>query len=175
MIDWTGYEVFDPGVDRPLHELPRREARAAYQRLMDVRHERIAELARLAATDGVDLDAPDAVGQLDRWFLSSVEPNEAEPGRLRNIWYSVVNDIGLFLGERAIEGSGGSLHWAFFTAGKTDVAYQRHVVMGFDVANKKYNVDFDLLVARHGHRIVSGEDVEPGYFDKILGNALDKA
>lgn len=175
MTDWTGYEVFDPGVDRPLHELPRREARAAFDRLMDARHVRIDELTRLAATDGVDLAATDAVDQLDRWFLRSVEPNPDEPERLRNIWYSVVNDIGLYLGERAIEGSGGSLHWAFFTAGKTDVAYQRHVVMGFDVANKKYNVDFDLLVARHGHRVVGGVEVEPGYFMKILGNALDKA
>ena len=33
-VDWADYVPFDPGVDRPLHEVSRREARAAFQRLM---------------------------------------------------------------------------------------------------------------------------------------------
>lgn len=40
-MNWNGYEVSDPGVDRPLGEFPRREARAAFDRLMDARRERI--------------------------------------------------------------------------------------------------------------------------------------
>ncbi len=41
--------------------------------------------------------------------------------------------------------------------GAKDVSYQRHVIMGFaGVPNPRYNVDFDLLVAMLGHRVLAG-------------------
>jgi hypothetical protein len=46
-MNWDGYVIFDPGIDRPPQELPRKEARAAFYRLMDARHERIALLRKL--------------------------------------------------------------------------------------------------------------------------------
>lgn len=174
-MNWADYEIFDPGVNRPLSELPRREARAAYNLLMEARHERIAQLRNLVAADGVDLNAPDGVQQLNDWFVASVEPNPSVPGRLDNVWYSVVNDIGLFLGERAIDESGGKLHWEFFTAGKRDVSYQRHVIMGFAVPNPKFNEDFDMAVGFYGHRVVRGESVEPDFFVKMLRIAADQS
>jgi hypothetical protein len=45
-MNWDDHVIFDPGVDRPLHELPRKEAKAAFDRLMDVRHERIDQRGR---------------------------------------------------------------------------------------------------------------------------------
>lgn len=171
-MQWNGYEVFDPGVDRPLSELPRREARAAYERLMSVRDDRIAQLRKLTGVNGINLDAEYGIQELNDWFVQEVEPSPEENGRLRNIWYSVVNDIGLLLGERAIAASGGKLSWSFST--KKDVSYQRHVVVGFDVPNPDYHADFDWVVATYAHRVVQGENVERAFFSKLLESALDK-
>jgi hypothetical protein len=112
-MEWNGYDVFDPGVDRPSAELPRKQARAAFDRLMAARDDRLVQLHRLAAANGVDLDAADGVQRLNDWFVASVPPDPEGRGRLAKVWYSVVNDIGLFLGERAIAASGGKLRWEF--------------------------------------------------------------
>ena len=173
-MDWNDYQIFNPEVDRPLHELPRGEARAAHDRLMAARSARVAALKRLARASGVDLEGLDALQQLNDWFVSSVESDDGAPGRLSSDWYSVVNDIGLYLGEEAIARSGGKLRWEFFTRGKRDIAYQRSVIMGFDVPNPKYNVDFDLAVATYGHRIVQGLEHDRAFFVHIFENALAK-
>jgi hypothetical protein len=173
-MQWSDYRVFDPGVDGPLNELPRRVARQAYDRLMDARAARIDELASLVGSNDIELRT-DAAGidRLEQWFRSEVTGDGA--GRLEPMWYSVVNDIGLFLGEVAIERHP-HLHWAFFDQGKRDVAYQRHVIMGFtNVANKKFNVDFDLLVAQYGHRVVSGLQVGDAEFNEWLRSAAQYA
>jgi hypothetical protein len=174
-MEWSGYEVFDPSIDRPMAELPRKQARAAFDRLMAAREERIRQLHRLAAANGIDLDAADGVQRLNDWFIASVEPDPEGRQRLANVWYSVVNDIALFLGERAIAASGGTLRWAFFTAGRKDIAYQRPVLMGFDVPNPRYNVDLDLVLGMYGHRVVRGDAVDPGFFTNLLGAAADRS
>jgi hypothetical protein len=62
-----------------------------------------------------------------------------------------------------------------FTAGRRDVAYQRHVLTGFDVPNPRYNVDLDLLVGMYGHRVVRGEDVDPAFFTDLLRAAAERS
>ncbi len=48
------------------------------------------------------------------------------------------------------------LRWEFFTWGKKDVSYQRHVIMGFSrVPSPKYNLDLEAAVAAYGHRIIA--------------------
>lgn len=173
-MNWDEYEPFDPGVDRPLHELSRPEAQAAFDLLMRSKNDRITALRRLALANGVDLDAPDGLQQLNDWFVASVEPHPTQRGRLRNLWYSVVNDIALYLGDRLIQRSGGRLRWEFFTAGKKDASYHRAVIMGFGVPNPRYNVDPDMAVGIYGHRIVSGENEEPDFFVKLVESALAK-
>lgn len=169
---WGTYEVFDPGVDGPPGELPRREARAAYQRLLDELPNRIEMLRTLASVNGVELDHPNGLRQLGEWFVGSVEPNEDGSGRLANRWYSVVLDIGLYLGEQLIAASNGKLRWEFFTTGgRKSVAYQRHVVMGFDVLNPRYHVAFDLRIAGFAHRVISGTDAQIDYFETTLAKA----
>jgi hypothetical protein len=46
-IDWDGYEPYNPDVDRPLQQLPHKQARAAYERMMATKGERIEMLKRL--------------------------------------------------------------------------------------------------------------------------------
>ncbi len=175
-VDWSGYAIFDPGVQGPLHELPRGNARAAYESLMSQKSGRIEELRSLVKANGVELDTSDSsVQELNDWFRRGVEADPAKPGRLRPIWYSVVNDIGLFIGDVMIERRPG-LRWVFFTAGTNNVAYQRHVIMGFSrVPNPKFNVDPDLLVATYAHRVVAGEQVEDNAFLLSIESAERRA
>jgi hypothetical protein len=175
-LDWSGYAPFDPKVDRPLNEVPRQAAVDAFDLLMSSRSERQQQLRRLIANNGVDtLDTSDeSIEKLNGWFKENVRGDPAT-GRLLPQWYSVVNDIALFLGD-AIVGRCPTLHWSLFTHGSRDAAYQRHVIMGFTrVANPKYNVDIDLLVATYGHRIVRGLEVKPNAFLKWLSGAAELA
>ncbi|MEU4395901.1 hypothetical protein [Kribbella sp. NPDC023855] len=163
-VNWDDYKPFDPGVSRPLHELTMREARAAFQRLMAAKSERIEELRRLLENNGVELSSSaDGLQAINDWFRGEVEGNPAQ-SRLHPIWYAVVNDIGLFLGDVMIERNP-RLKWVMFDKGKRDIAFQRHVITGFEgVANPKYNVDPDMLVATYGHRIIAGEGVQTDAF-----------
>jgi hypothetical protein len=164
-MEWDDYEIYQPGVFAPMHTLARREARQAFNRLMAAKPGRIQMLRRLLKANGVELGGTDAAVQdLNDWFRPNVQEDPQKPGRLLPIWYSVVNDIGLFLGDLMIARCL-QLRWEFYTWGKKDVSYQRHVIMGFrHVPNPKYNIDIDRLVATYGYRIVAGEDVEEDAF-----------
>lgn len=174
-VHWGEYAPFDPGVTRPLHEVSRHEARAAFQRLMAAKAERIAELERLLLLNGVALSSDDdGLQRLNDWFRSEVE-GDPITGRLLPLWYAVVNDVGLFLGDVIIERNP-NLKWVMFDKGARDIAFQRHVIMGFSgVANPKYNVDVDRLVATYGHRIIAGEPVEADAFVVWIHASATKA
>jgi hypothetical protein len=163
-IDWNGYEIYDPGVVGPLSTVSRTEARRAYERLMQAKPARMEMLRRLLKANGVELASSDAAIQdLNDWFYANVEPDPVKPGRLLPDWYSVVNDVALFLGDVLIERHP-NLSWTFYTAGKRNVSYQRHVIVGFSqVPNQKYNIDFDRMVATYGHRIVALRGSVPTY------------
>ncbi len=166
-VVWGGYEVFDPGVGRPLAELSRRDARAAYGRLMAAIPDRLCQLRMLLDANAVDVDDLAAV---DEWFFGSVEEDAGGTGRLAGVWYSVVNDIGFMLGERVIASTNGALRWEMVDAPKKDMSFQRHVIRGFDVANSRYYADFDLLVGMYEHRIVRGEESGPGLLERLLAS-----
>jgi hypothetical protein len=164
-LNWDDYESFDPGVWGPWSELPRRAARAVFQKLMHEKPRRIDALRRLLSANGLELSDDDAgIQELNDWFVKHVEADPGKPGRLRPIWYAVVNDIALFLGDVMISRYPG-LRWEFFTRGKKDIGYQRNVIMGFTkVQDPKYYVDIGRLVAGHGHDIVKGLPVRRGEF-----------
>jgi hypothetical protein len=175
-VDWGSYVPFNPGVTQPLHEVSARDARAAFDRLMKERPRRLEELAKLLAEQGVALSSSDGgIQDVNDWFRRCVEADPNSPGRLRPVWYSVVNDLALFLGETIIARSP-SLGWVLFDKGKKDVSFQRHVISGFtQVANPKYNIDIDRLVATYGHQIVSGQDVQADAFAQWLAAAKARA
>ena len=117
-VDWNDYKVYHPGVTAPLSEVSRAQARDAVKRRMDPKPARIAMLRRLVEANGIGLGSSDqSVQELNDWFVANVEADPAHPGRLLPKWYSVVNDIGLFMGDVLIERRPG-LWWEFFTWGK---------------------------------------------------------
>ena len=143
-IEWDGYEPYDPGVADPPNRLSRSEARQVFKRRMGAKSARIEMLGRLLKANGVELGTDDAAIQdLNDWFLASVEANPQQPGRLASDWYSVAHDVALFLGEVMIERHP-HLHWEFFTWGKTNVAFQRHVIMGFSTEDPKFHTNVDI-------------------------------
>ena len=81
----------------------------------------------------------------------------------------MVNDVAVILGDVLIERCPG-LAWEFFTkGGKSDVAYQKHVITGFTKApNAKFNLDVDRLVATYAYQILAGATVPEDYFVKLL-------
>ena len=108
-------------------------------------------LRRLLKANGEDLGVEDAAIQdLNDWFHANVEAGPHQPGSLLPAWYSVVHDVAVFLGEVMI-GRHPNLRWEFFTWGKTDVAYQRHVIMGFSTEDPQ-------APYQHRHRTV-GRDL----------------
>lgn len=170
------YSVFDPGVSRPLNELSRGDARAAFERLMAAKADRINVLGHLLEGNEVVLaDSDRGLQDLNDWFRTSVEADASSPGRLQPRWYSVVNDVALFIGDAMISRCP-SLRWSFYDAGAKDVSFQRHVIMGFtSVPNPKYNIDVDRLVATYGHRKVTGQDIEGDAFWRWVRTAELKA
>ena len=162
--NWDDYEIYHPGVFGPLNTLPRADARRAFNARIEAKPGRIEMLRRLLSANGIELASTDAAIQdLNDWFRASVEADPDQPGRLLPSWYSVVNDVALFLGDVMIERCP-RLHWEFYTWGKKNVAYQRHVIMGFtQVPNPKYNIDIHRRVAAYGHRIVPSRGSVPHY------------
>lgn len=160
----------------PHPEMSRKQAEESYEHLMAARPERRQQLSSLLAGDDVDLDSSDeGLRRLAEWFGKNIEADPADPERLRNLWYAVVNDVALFLGDTAVSRAP-TLRWGLFLAGKRDVAFQKHVVVGFTkVANPKYNLDIDRLVAMHGHRLISGAEPDPEFFVSVVRSAQDKA
>jgi len=162
-IDWDDYELYDPGVAGPVKTLPRADARKAFTRCMETKGARIEILRRLLKANGIELGTEDAAIQdLNDWFFANVEPDLEQPGRLAPAWYSVVHDVAVFLGEVMIERHP-NLHWEFFTWGKTNVAYQKHVIMGFGTEDPKFhtNIDIDRMVATYAHQIIESRGSIP--------------
>ncbi|MEH1057231.1 hypothetical protein V6U89_18765 [Micromonospora sp. CPCC 206171] len=174
-VNWDDYNPYEPPYYGPLAELSRAEARESFNQLMSAKSERIDMLRALLKANGLPLSGDDdSVQRLAEWLRSEVEANPEHPERLRNIWYAVVNDVALFLGETLINRCPG-LRWEMFTAGRRDVAYQKHVITGFrKVANPKYNLDIDRLVATYLHQVISGKPTDPSYFVNVLEAAAAK-
>ena len=174
--NWEGYEPYRPPYRGPLAQLSRREAEESFTAWMAARPDRWKQLRRLLGDD-VSLGEEDKdIQLLNDWFRSSVESSSGDPERLSNRWYAVVNDVAVILGDVLIERCPG-LAWEFFTkGGKSDVAYQKHVITGFTKApNAKFNLDVDRLVATYAYQILAGATVPEDYFVKLLAAGLLQA
>jgi len=168
-IDWGSYEIYDPGVYGPSATLSRADARFAFDKLMEEKSQRLEMLAELVELNGMELDRTDAgVQGLDDWFRSQVEEDPESPGRLLGDWYSVVNDIALFLGEVMIERHP-KLRWELFTAGRKNASYQEAVIMGFENSGVlNWDINLNWQVAGHGVAIVQGMRVDDDNFVGLL-------
>jgi hypothetical protein len=173
-VQWGAYDLYDPRVAAPLHTLPRREARLAYNTLMREKPERIDMLHRLLAANGIAFDETDAgIQALNDWFAANIEPSEDTPGRPAPVWFSVISDIALFLGEVIGIRSPG-VHWEFCTSGgKHFVYYQQAVLVGFS-RYPRWQLGVESIIAGYGHRLVQARGSIPHYgMVTVRGMAID--
>lgn len=176
MIDFSDYRCFDPGVARPLNEVTKTEAKKHFELLIREKNVRIAELKHLVAKSGIDLNgSEESIQKLNDWFFQHVEASEETSESLNPIWYSVVNDIALYLGEEIIRRAP-NLRWELFLSGKKNQSFQRPVIMGFSkVINQKYNIDLDWTIGVYGHRIISKKENERDLFVRVVKSAIQDA
>jgi hypothetical protein len=175
-VDWGTYVPFDPGISAPLHEVPRGDARAAFERLMRLKDERKQDILALLLRNGVRFDGSgESIDDVEQWFRRNVEPHQTDAGRLGNIWYAVATDLGVLLGDH-IRRRAPNLVWRFYDKGSKDISYQRPVIMGFTkVRNPKYNLDPAILIAQYGQRVTAGDRVEEGEFRRWVEHAIATA
>lgn len=174
-VDWSGYEPHRPLHDTPHYEMSRTQARAEYRHTLATKPDRIEQLTHLLRANEVTLGHDDkSVQELDYWFQANVRADPGDPSRLRDLWYAVCHDIGLFLGDLMVARFP-QLQWKLYVWGQRNVSYHKHVIMGFtQTLNQKYNVDVERVVSTHGHRIVAVLEEDPYLFVKML-DLSDKA
>lgn len=167
------YSVFDPKVDKPLHEVSREEAREAYAWFMDNILVRLEQLASLVNSDGLSLDfSEESLSNLNNWFFEVVgEERELGNTSPSPELFSVCNDIGIYLAEavvRVVE----NVRWDFFIKDKKGLSYQRPVITGFNVKNRNYYIDFDYLICQYAFRILKSGEEENGLFLAMYKKAV---
>lgn len=135
-----------------LQELPRREARAQFDRTMASKSERIRQLRSLLESFGISLDGDfKSVQAMNDWFIDSITPL---PGRdvPDGASLSVCEDVALYLGDVMISRHPG-LRWDFFTWGKNNGSYQCHVIMGFPFDDPALHTNLDLGGIVHAYGV----------------------
>lgn len=171
-VDWDDYTLDDSGVPRPLTDaLPAPEARAACERLLARKPERLRGLGRLLAANGVTLGTEDEQIQVaDEWFRRELEPDAQRPRTLDERWWSVVRDLGLFLGDAMIERHPG-LEWRYYDRPpKEGVGYRRLVIMGFP--DPRYYEYPELHVSGYAHGLLGTlRTRDPEWFLRVVNVA----
>lgn len=171
VVNFEDYALYDPGVKGVWRDLSRREARAAFDRLMDEKCRRIKELKSLLVACGLEIDTSDSsLAALNGWLVSNVQVSSDLPDRLTPEWYSVSTDVGLYLGEVLIERAP-NLHWHFFVGSRRDESYQEPVVTGFrDTPDPSYYVNLAFRVVGLGHRVIHGLPTPVDFFEHLISD-----
>ena len=164
-IEFGGYEPYIPIVadPRPLHLASRAEAKAEFDDLMARRAERRQAFRALLERAGVARpDEPLDLDAVDAWFARNVRLQEGSTERFESVWYAVMTDYGITLGDLLIEAHPW-LSWVFWTRHKKDDSYQRAVVAGFrSVPKPHYYVDFAFRLVVFAFRAVRRAEVAFG-------------
>jgi hypothetical protein len=140
---------------------------------METKSARLEILSQLLKANGVELtNADSSVQDLNDWFFAHVEADPEQPGRPFPIWYSVV--MSRAVPRRADDRTRPNLHWEFFTWA-TNVAFQRHVIMGMSTEDPKFhtNIDIDRMVVTYAHQIIESRGSIPLRHSRGQGATID--
>lgn len=164
-IHWGGYVPVGHLVLQP-EELPRKVARQKFHSWMAERDERLEQLSKLMSINGIHLDTSvRKIQLLNDWYVHNVELKfpraRTDKWVLESVWYSVANDIVVFLGEAIFERQP-ELGWYFFTPRSTRASgYQNHVISGYvnvdGVVDRSFYYNIADVVVSVGHTAAFGE------------------
>lgn len=149
---WNSYELNEVTPYWARQQMPRREARAEFNRTMVQKESRVAKLRLLLDGYGISLAGTDAlVQELNDWFVGVMSPLDDRyvPD---GVSLSICEDVALFLGDVMISRHP-ELRWEFFTWGKRNVAYQSHVITGFPFDDPKLHTNLDLSRIVYGYAV----------------------
>jgi hypothetical protein len=176
-VDWTGYQLFDAGIDRALREVSREDAERHFALVMRERPARLRGLRELLARNGV---AEVGVQGLNDWLVAALRAEKArgvDPlrGPEAGAWYSLIVDLALELGE-VIMAAAPHVGWQLFTKLEKATGYQRPVLSGFrGVSDPSYYVDVAHLVSTYVGLVCRGQQVKPDYLATLVRIAIDQA
>ncbi len=168
------YEIFDPGVDRPLHKVSREDAIRHFKHFVQSIEVRIRSLGELVVQSDQSLQLnfdPSELEMLDTWFQGTIEGRLSEDGECipTALTFSVCNDLGMYLGEMLRRCSPRILEWKLVTENRRDMYYQRPVIRGFSKATDPlYGVDFDHSLCMYAHAVVAGAEKEEGVLKRMF-------
>ncbi|MEV8240735.1 hypothetical protein AB0O90_10895 [Microbacterium testaceum] len=139
---------------------------------MQERRTRVAELRGLLERNAVSLGFNEEdLRDVNDWFVRHVERCERNPDRLENLWYSVIHDLSVFVGELIISRHP-NLHWEFFAGRKVDISYQHPVIMGFDNISKvRMEMNISVALVTFTNRVVRQLPVPQDYFVSFVDQA----
>ena len=166
------YSIFDPKVDRPLHEMSRKESQTAYDWFIENIPERLDELCELLHEGGIDLDfSESSLIKLHDYFFDFAQEERAVGNSSPSPeLFSLCNDIGIYIAE-ILRKEEGRIDWDFYISNQKGLSYQRPVLVGFDVKNKDYHIDVDYLICQYVFRILKTGKKENDLFLAILKKA----
>ncbi|MDH5630919.1 MAG: hypothetical protein OEY96_12280 [Gammaproteobacteria bacterium] len=166
------YKIFDPKVNRPLHEVSSGDAREAYNWFIENIPERLKEISDLLNSDNINLDLSDnSLVELHDWFIEIVQEERSYGNASPSPeLFSVCNDIAIYIAEM-IRKEGQNIDWNFYTTNSKGLSYQRPVLIGFNVKNKDFHIDIDILICQYAFRILKTNKIEEDRFLKIFEKA----
>lgn len=153
---WGDYQIITLPYRGHAQDLSRAEARANYNRLMELKADRIQMLSCLLSANGIQLSADDdGVQRLNDFFVQNVTEDPDRPTAILPEWISVTFDVALFLGDAMIAHHP-SLHWELHVWGKRNFDYQRAVISGFrNVQVKNYAKGLIDRLLGYAHEIAN--------------------
>ncbi len=171
-VDWANYQPYVPPFDGPLSALSRKEAKISFEHFMSERPARLEQLTDLLAKNGVVLSFDsDNLDITNDWFVANVESRESTINRLENIWYSIILDLTVFIGE-AIISRHPELHWDLFIWGKKNASYHTPVIMGFENITKvPMDMNLSLALVVYANRVTQKLPVPRHYFVSLVDQA----
>lgn len=166
-VNWSGYPLYEGEFDGPHASLDASQARLEHDRLLSAKEGRKAAFLELLSAHEVAA-TPEA---FDIWFQASVEEEPPgshgwKPGMMVKEWYSVTLDASLFFGDSLIDEGNGAIGWQLWKR-RTGLSFNRTVITGFQ---KKIDpeLDIDLQLGFHGHRVVAGVEVSRSFLADLL-------
>lgn len=165
------YEIFDPQVNEPLDKLSHIEAKNHFQLYTNSWDSRSIELNKVLNKFQIKLDySMKSIEEIDESFLNIIALDKTEI-KITPESFSFCNDLSLYLSEILLRFCP-KLRWELNTDLK-DWSYHRPVLRGFNVKNKKYYLDFDLMLCQYAHYSLK-YGIKKGQIKGMVESALEK-
>lgn len=168
---FDNYEIFDPKINAPLETLSRREAECHFKLYVESWQSRLVELQKVLNHFNINLDySLRSIEEIDKVFASLIASDDLTGNSITPESFSICNDLSLYFAGFLLKNCN-KLKWELNTDLK-DWSYHRPVLRGFNVKNKKYYIDFDLMLCQYAHYLIKN-GIKEGQILRMVESALN--